>query len=132
MATPKFIGNWSSSGSRGEPHEGVGVAGQPSQAGGGSMTGKSGDIGYIPMSAILPSGGLNQSVFFQSEVGVDIDYTLCGLGLATSSEPAAQAACLWTDSQTVAANAIVKADVPGFNCMRVTFNGNGTLYVGAL
>ena len=132
MATPKFIGNWSSSGSRGEPHEGVGIAGQPSQAGGGSLTGKSGDIGYIPMSAILPSGGLNQGVFFQSEVAVSIDYTMCGLGLATSSEPAAQAATLWTNSQSVAANDIVEATVHAFNCMRVTFNGDGTLYVGAL
>jgi hypothetical protein len=129
MATPKFIGNYGASGSRGHINEGVGIAAWPTQTGGGSLSGKSGDIGYIPLGSLLPPGGINQDVYFQSEVGVTIDFTLVNVALATSSDPEAQASVMWTNTQTVAANTIVKSDVPVFAALRVTFGGDGTLYI---
>lgn len=133
MSTPKFIGNHSVSGSRGHNIvEGVGVAGWPQQSGGGSMTGKAGEIGYIPLGGIMPASGLNQGVFLQSEVAVDIEYTLCNPALATNPDPAVQAAVLWADLQSLTAGALVRATPLVFACMKVTFNGDGTLYIGAL
>lgn len=130
MGTPKFNGNYGPSGSRGNNNVGVGIANSPSQAGGSSMTGKAGDIGYIPMASLRPESASTKNVHFQTEVPVVIDYTLCNVALATSSEPGAQDAVLWANSQTVTPGTIVAASLPCFTVIRVTFQGDGTLYLG--
>lgn len=130
MPSPKFIGNNGVSGSRGNNNAGVGIAGHPSQAGGGSMTGRAGDVGYVPMAGLGSESVGSKDIYFQSEVGVVIDYTLCNVGLATSNDPVAQEAVLWSNSQTIAAGSIVPATLSCFTVIRVTFQGDGTLYLG--
>jgi len=129
-SAPKFLGNFGASGARGNNNLGVGIANQPSQAGGGSMTGKAGDVGYVPMSSLRPESASTKSVHFQSEVPVTIDYTLCNLALATSPDPGAQASVLWSNTQSIAPGDIVSATIPCFTVIRVTFGGDGTLYLG--
>ncbi len=94
-----------------------------------SISGKAGDVAFIQLSSLV-IGDINQGVFYQSEVAATAEYTLCNPGLTQDMSPEAQAAVLWTDSQDIAANQMVKADWSVFTSVKITLQGDGTLYIG--
>jgi hypothetical protein len=128
MANPVFQGNFGR-GFLGHGIRGTGDQRVPVEMGWGTGAGKTGDVMYVQLSSML-TGDINQGVFFQSEVAVTVDYTLCNPGIACSPEPENQAATMWTGAQAVAPNVLVEAQFPVFTVMRVTFGGNGSFYAG--
>lgn len=91
---------------------------------------EAGDVAYFQLGDLLANNNLTQGVFFQSEAGATIDFTLCNPGLAMSPDPDDQASVLWTNSLTVPTGTITPADLV-FTCARITFTAPGTVYVGA-
>lgn len=128
MGNPIFQGNHHV-GYKGHGINGTGADRLTVEMGWGTVAGKTGDVAYIQLSSLV-TGDINQGVFFQSEVAVTVDYTLCNPGIAISPDPDSQAATLWNGSQAVVANTMTKADWPVFTAIRVTFGGDGSLYVG--
>ncbi len=90
---------------------------------------QAGDKEVVQLSSIL-NGNLQQGIFFQSEAGATIEFTLCNPGMADSTDPAEAAATLWANSLAVPASTIVKAPVL-FTACRITFNAPGAVYIGA-
>lgn len=128
MGNPIFQGNHHV-GYKGHGINGTGSENVTVEMGWGTVAGKSGDVAYIQLSSLV-TGDINQGVFFQSEVAVTIDYTLCNPGIAISPDPDCQAATLWDGAQAVTAGQMTKADWTVFTAIRVTFGGSGSLYVG--
>jgi hypothetical protein len=129
MTNPIFQGNHHA-GYKGHGITGTGNERLTVEMGWGTVAGKSGDVAYIQLSSLV-TGDINMGVYFQSEVPVTIDYTLCNPGIAISPDPDDQAATLWTGAQAVPGDGtIVTAAHPVFTVIRVTFGGDGSLYVG--
>jgi hypothetical protein len=130
MATnnPKVVGNHRR-GYLGHGTNGVGGQVVPVQLGWLAVTGKVGDTAFIQLSSIV-TGDINMGVFFQSEAGVTVDYTLCNPGIACSPQPADQQSTMWNGAQVIPANDITPAKFNVFTAMRITFTSPGTVYVG--
>jgi len=128
MGNPIFQGNHHN-GYKGHGITGTGAERVTVEMGWGTVAGKSGDVAFIQLSSMV-TGDINQGVFFQSEVPVTVDYTLCNPGIAASPEPECQDATLWNGAQSVSAGVMTKADWPVFTVIRVTFGGNGSFYAG--
>lgn len=130
MSNPKIIGNHRR-GYLGHGINGVGIEQVPMEMGWSAVKGKAGDKAYLQLGALL-IGGLNQGVFFQSEVPVTVDYTLCNAAMAMSSDPDTQGMTMWDGAQAVPSTVITPAKYPVFSVMRITFTQPGTVYVGVL
>lgn len=128
MGRPIFKGNHHR-GYIGHGSEGVGVQDVTVQMGWGSVTGKTGDVAFIQLSSLAITD-INQGVFFQSECPVVIDYTLCNPSMSISFDPDIQASVLWDGAQAIPVGTMTEAEFGVFTAVRVTFNGNGTLYMG--
>jgi hypothetical protein len=90
-----------------------------------------GDVEYVELSSLV-IGDINQGVFFQSEAGATIDFTLCNSALATDRDPQAQASVLWGNTLTVP-NTKQIVTSPGlilFTVLRITFTQPGAVYIG--
>lgn len=128
MGHPVFQGNHRV-GYKGHGINGTGAERVTVEMGWGTVAGKSGDVAFIQLSSMV-TGDINMGVYFQSEVPVTIDYTLCNPGIATSPEPDNQDATMWDGAQAIPPNVITAAAHPIFTAIRVTFGGDGSLYVG--
>lgn len=85
------------------------------------------DVWYVQLSTIV-TGDINQGIFFQSEAGATVEFTLCNPGMATNDDPTVQASVLWGNSLTVPVDTITEAPVL-FTVAKVTFTAPGTVYV---
>lgn len=131
MSNPKIIGNHRR-GYMGHGLNGVGTEQVPVEQGWAAVTGKANDVAYLMLGPLLV-GGVNQGVFFQSEVPVTVDFTLCNPGMAMSSQPDTQGMVMWDGAQAVPADVITAAKYNVFTTMRITFGGaGGTCYIGVL
>ena len=129
MGNPIFQGNHHV-GYKGHGINGTGAERLTVEMGWGTVAGKSGDVAYIQLSSLV-TGDINMGVYFQSEVPVTIDYTLCNPGIAISPEPEDQDATRWTGAQLIPGDGTIVAAVhPVFTAIRVTFGGPGSLYMG--
>ena len=86
------------------------------------------DTYVVPISSILMST-INQGIFFQSETGATVEFTLCNTALATNPDPATNGSVVWGNSTTIPANTIVPAPVL-FTACKITFTAPGTVYLG--
>lgn len=77
----------------------------------------------------LAIGDINVGVFFQSEAGAEIEFTLVNSAQATNMDPQVQAAVLWGNTLTVPVGTITPADLL-FTCCKVTFTAPGAVYIG--
>lgn len=128
MGNPTFIGNHHR-GYLGHGAEGTGTQNVTVQMGWGSISGRAGEIGYIQLSSLAITD-INQGVFFQSECPVTIDYTLCNPSMSISFDPDVQDMALWDGAQAIPVGTMTEAAFSVFTALRVTFNGDGTLYMG--
>ncbi len=87
-----------------------------------------GDEAVIQLTTILASQ-INQGIFFQSEAGAAVDFTLFNPGMAASPDPLVKASVIWGSNTALPAGQIVKAPVL-FTCCRIKFTAPGTVYVG--
>lgn len=94
-----------------------------------SVIGKEGDVGYLTSASINSNNVLQLGYSFQSPAGCTVDFTLANAGMVMSNDPAVLDAIPWGNTLTVTAGAdIVFATFP-FSGIRVTFTGDGELYI---
>lgn len=84
---------------------------------------------YVVNLSDLTIGDVNFGIFFQSEAGCSIDFTLCNSSLAEDLDPQVQPSVLWSNTLAVPANTIVPGVVL-FTCCKITFTAPGALYIG--
>lgn len=126
--TVTVLGNHSK-GYLSESAGGNGIQNVPAGMGWVAVTGSAaGDKAVVQLTTIL-TGEINQGVFFQSETGASVDFTLFNPGAATSPDPLVAAAVAWGSVLALPAGQIVKAPVL-FTCLRLTFTAPGTVYIG--
>lgn len=89
---------------------------------------EAGDVYVVNISDLIMEG-INYGVFFQSEAGCTVDFTLCNSSLAENLDPEVQTSVLWSNTLTVPANTITPGDVL-FTCLKITFTAPGAVYVG--
>lgn len=108
--------------------DGVGTANVPTAFGWLAVSGDVGSTFVVQMGSLVKAD-INQGIYFQSAVSVDVDFTLCNPGLAASVDPANQASVIWSNTLSVAANGpIVQAPIL-FTAIRLTFHGKGVCYI---
>lgn len=126
--TVKSLGNHSK-GFLGHGIGGHGIANVPVGMGWDTLVAsEASDVYYLQLSSVV-TGDINRGIFFQGEVPVSIDFTLCNPALAADKDPAIQASVLWANTLAVPANTITPTDVL-FTVCRITFSAPGALYVG--
>lgn len=129
MPSPKMLGN------RGSYLTGVGGIGASTYPDGSigwvGIVGKAGEIIYLGASEVHSLDKVQVGYFFQSPAGAKIDFTLANIGLAKNPDPAVQVGVPWGNTLTVPAGAtIVTTPTPlAFAAIRVTFTGDGELYI---
>lgn len=96
-----------------------------------SVTGKSGDVYYVTAGQATSGGTLEQGYSFQSDCGATVDFTLANAALALSPKPENQAQVKWANTITVAADGTILPSSLVFACARITFTGDGTVYIVA-
>lgn len=77
----------------------------------------------------LAIGDINVGIYFQSEAGAEVEFTLANSSHAKNADPLVQASVPWGNALTVPANTITPADLL-FTCCKVTFTAPGAVYVG--
>lgn len=116
-------------------HKGIGghgIANKPQGIGWDTLVASEASDVYVVQLGSLVIGDINQGVFFQSEAGATVEFTLCNSELATNLDPQVQASVLWGNSLTVpAGGAIVSPGVLVFTCAKITFTAPGAVYLGA-
>jgi hypothetical protein len=86
------------------------------------------DVAYVPLNNIIASN-IDQGIFFQSEVGATVQFSLANPALAASKDPADNAGAPWGNQITLVANTIQVAPVL-FTVCKITFSAPGTVYIG--
>lgn len=89
---------------------------------------EAGDTHVVQLSSIIASN-INQGIFFQSEAGASVQFTLANPGMATDPDPLVQASVPWGNSTPIPVNTITKAPVI-FSACKITFTAPGTVYIG--
>lgn len=94
-----------------------------------AVVGKSGDVAYLAAASVHSNDRVQQGYYFQSGAGATVDFTLANANMATDASPGAQDNVQWANTLTVANDGtIVKAEVC-FTAIRITFTGDGEVYV---
>ncbi len=95
-----------------------------------SVTGSDAGDEHVVQLGNLMAGELNLGVFFQSEAGASVEFTLFNPAMATDPDPEVNASVLWGNTLAVpAGGAIVQAPLV-FTCCKITFTAPGTVYIG--
>ena len=129
--TAKSLGNHSK-GYLGHGIGGHGIANKQQGLGWDSIVASEiGDVYYVELASLV-IGDINQGVFFQSDGGATVDFTLCNSELATNRDPQIQTSVLWNNSLTVpSGGAIVTTPtLLMFTALRITFTAPGVVYIG--
>ncbi len=123
-----------SRGNYGAAHMGQGASGVggannvPVGMGWLAIAGKTGDTFYGQLSSIV-TGDINQGIFFQAPAGATVEFTLASVGMVFNSSAAELATVPWANALTVpVGGAIVNAPVL-FTVFKLTFTGDGEVYV---
>jgi len=119
----------------------AGFGGKDSFAGAGSkvipfawaaVTAEAGDVAILEAAHLpIKYGAVNIGIYFQSEVPVDVDFTLCHPENAMDPDPAIQEGVMWSAGKVLAA-AEIWGQFMVFTAIRIKFNGKGTCYVGCM
>lgn len=129
--TVKSLGNHSK-GYLGHGIGGHGIANKPQGLGWDSIVAsEAGDVYYVQLAS-LAIGDINQGVFFQSDNGATVDFTLCNSELAMDADPLVQPSVLWGNTLLVpSGGAIVTTPtLLMFTVLRITFTAPGVVYIG--
>lgn len=95
-----------------------------------SLTGSAAGDEIVVRLQDLAIGDINVGVFFQSEAGASVDFTLVNSELATNMDPLIQVGALWGSTLAVPAGGTITPSEVLFTCCRVTFTAPGTVYIG--
>lgn len=90
---------------------------------------EAGDIWVIQIGNIV-IGDINQGVFFQSETGATVEFTLGNPGAAADPDPLINQTVLWGNSTPIPAGGQIVEAPCLFTCARVTFTAPGIVYLG--
>lgn len=96
-----------------------------------TVVGKTGDVAYFSASEIHSLDKVHRGYFFQSKAGATVEFTLANLGLAKNPKPEVQSTVPWSGSITVANDGTIISYLDAFSCLKVTFTGDGELYIVA-
>ncbi len=92
-----------------------------------TVVGKAGDV--LPLTLNQIGQVVTQmGVYVQSSAAVDLQYSLSDPGLAGSTDPDLRSNALWTDAQTLTANAIVQTESILFTTVLVTFTNDAEVH----
>ena len=90
---------------------------------------EAGDVWLLQLTTVV-TGDINQGIFFQSEAGATVEFTLFNPGIAGEHDAVSQASVMYDPTVlTVPAGGEIVEAPSIFTIAKITFTAPGTVYV---